>query len=64
MYAADKGHTAAAQMLLWGDANCKFRNNNGDSALSLASSRGHQEVIKLLNDYGANSIFSFSSWFG
>jgi ankyrin repeat protein len=52
--AAWRGHPDAVQQLLDADANVNTRAKDGNTALSRASDAGHNEIVKLLRQAGAN----------
>ncbi len=51
--AAREGHFKLTKMLLDRNARVRARNAYGDSAILLASLKGHLEIVKLLHAYGA-----------
>lgn len=53
MMAAREGHFTLSKMLLDRNARVRARNAYGDSAILLASLKGHLEIVKLLHAYGA-----------
>jgi len=54
MYAAMRGKTEVAELLLKYHANVNARDDNGDTALMWAAGRGYPDIVKLLLEYGAN----------
>ncbi len=55
IFAAENGRTSTVRALLQAGANVKHKSNSGRTALSAARAGKHQEVVKLLRDYGAGS---------
>ena len=50
MWAAFTGHTNIVQMLILAGANAQARDNQGMTALMIASEAGHQEVVNILKE--------------
>ncbi len=55
MLAARGGHVAAATVLLHEDADLGIKGPGGETALSIATSRNYEELVKLLKRAGAAS---------
>ena len=51
MLASDAGHAGVVSLLLDAGANKGLRDNNGRTALILASRAGHVEVLSLLEEH-------------
>lgn len=60
MYAAEKGYTVLAGLLINDGANVSDANINGNTPLHRASKEGHGRMVKLLIDQGAD-VSAFNS---
>jgi ankyrin repeat protein len=69
MYAAERGYTVLARLLINGGANVSAANINGNTSLHWASKEGHIDMAKLLKYHGAdvsvvnNLGYTFTSGF-
>ena len=53
MHAASAGHTEAVKVFIAAGADINAKNNEGQTALELASLKGHAETVNLLRQAGA-----------
>jgi ankyrin repeat protein len=53
MAAAEGGNVDGVRALLWAGADPRRKNQEGETALRLAQKEGHDEVVALLESYGA-----------
>ena len=53
MAAAESGNVDNVKALLWACANPHRKNKDGETAFKLAQDEGHEEVVRLLQAYGA-----------
>lgn len=53
MHAASAGHTEAVKVFIAAGADINARNNEGQTALELASLKEHTETVNLLRQAGA-----------
>ena len=54
MYAAKKGYTEIAKLLLAAGTDVNAKNNNNNTALMLAKDYNHPEIVKLLEQHSKN----------
>jgi len=53
MFTAAAGHLAVVQMLLSNGSGVKRRTDDGRTAIMVAASKGHNDVVQLLKSAGA-----------
>ena len=53
MLVAEIGHTESVKHMLALDDDVNAKNNDGDTALTWAKKRGHEEIVHMLKEAGA-----------
>ena len=55
MFAADNGHCDVVKVLLAADSARELENDDGNTAETIATKRGHHEIAKLIRDWPAKT---------